>query len=79
MHSTSGEVEREQLPFGIEDKTHYDEGYLTPAQVNSIFRILPVDITYVNEDDQVVFYNRNCLIGIRRKLKDGTRKIKAIC
>ena len=49
---------RKRLPFGIEDKTHYDEGYLTPAQVNSIFRILPVDITYVNENDQVVFYNR---------------------
>ncbi len=49
---------RKKLPFGIEDKTHFDEGYLTPAQVNSIFRILPVDITYVNEDDQVVFYNR---------------------
>ncbi len=49
---------RRKLPFGIEDKTHYDEGYLTPEQVNSIFRILPVDITYVNENDQVVFYNR---------------------
>jgi DUF438 domain-containing protein len=49
---------RKQLPFDIDDKTHYDEGYLTPAQVNSIFRILPVDITYVNENDQVVFYNR---------------------
>ena len=49
---------RKKLPFDIDDKTHYDEGYLTPAQVNSIFRILPVDITYVNENDQVVFYNR---------------------
>ncbi len=49
---------RRKLPFDIDDKTHYDEGYLTPAQVNSIFRILPVDITYVNENDQVVFYNR---------------------
>ncbi len=49
---------RRKLPFNIDDKTHYDEGYLTPAQVNSIFRILPVDITYVNENDQVVFYNR---------------------
>jgi uncharacterized protein len=46
------------LPFGIEDKTHYDEGYLTPEQVNSIFRLLPVDITYVDENDRVVFYNR---------------------
>jgi DUF438 domain-containing protein len=54
----SEDTKRRVLPFGIEDKTHYDEGYLTPQQVNSIFRILPVDITYVNEDDQVVFYNR---------------------
>ena len=54
----SQDTKRRVLPFGIEDKTHYDEGYLTPQQVNSIFRILPVDITYVNEDDQVVFYNR---------------------
>ena len=54
----SQDKKKRDLPFGIEDKTHYDEGYLTPAQVNSIFRILPVDITYVNENDQVVFYNR---------------------
>jgi len=52
------DTKRRKLPFGTEDKTHYDEGYLTPEQVNSIFRILPVDITYVNENDQVVFYNR---------------------
>jgi uncharacterized protein len=52
------DTKRKKLPFGIDDKTHYDEGYLTPEQVNSIFRILPVDITYVNENDQVVFYNR---------------------
>ena len=52
------DTKKRTLPFGIDDKTHYDEGYLTPAQVNSIFRILPIDITYVNENDQVVFYNR---------------------
>jgi DUF438 domain-containing protein len=54
----SQDTKKRKLPFGIEDKTHYDEGYLTPEQVNAIFRILPVDITYVNEHDQVVFYNR---------------------
>ena len=54
----SQDTKKKKLPFDIDDKTHYDEGYLTPAQVNSIFRILPVDITYVNENDQVVFYNR---------------------
>ncbi len=54
----SQDTQRRTLPFGTEDKTHFDEGWLTPEQVNSIFRILPVDITYVNEHDQVVFYNR---------------------
>jgi len=54
----SQDTKKRKLPFSIDDKTHYDEGYLTPEQVNSIFRILPVDITYVNEHDQVVFYNR---------------------
>jgi DUF438 domain-containing protein len=54
----SKDRQRRKLPFGTEDKVYYDEGYLTPEQVNSIFRILPVDITYVNELDQVVFYNR---------------------
>jgi len=52
------DTQRRKLPFATENKTHYDEGWLTPEQVNSIFRILPVDITYVNENDQVVFYNR---------------------
>ncbi len=47
-----------QLPFSIENADHFDEGYLTPEQVNLIFKFLPVDITYVNEDDRVVFYNR---------------------
>jgi DUF438 domain-containing protein len=57
IHPSQDTTKRE-LPFGTEDKTHFDEGWLTPEQVNSIFRILPVDITYVNENDQVVFYNR---------------------
>lgn len=47
-----------ELPFSIENADHFDEGYLTPEQVNFIFKFLPVDITYVNEDDRVVFYNR---------------------
>jgi len=31
---------------------------LTPQQVNNIFKYLPVDITYTDENDRVVFYNR---------------------
>jgi DUF438 domain-containing protein len=52
------DTKKRKLPFSTDDKTHFDEGWLTPEQVNSIFRILPVDITYVNEHDIVVFYNR---------------------
>lgn len=54
----SEDKKRRKLPFGIEDKTHFDEGYLSPQQVNFIFKFLPVDITYVDENDIVVFYNR---------------------
>jgi len=44
--------------FASDDQFHYDEGYMTPQQVNLIFRTLPLDITYVDENDRVVFYNR---------------------
>ncbi len=54
----SDDRQRRKLPFDTDDKTHYDEGYLTPEQVNFIFKYMPMDITYVNENDQVVFYNR---------------------
>ena len=31
---------------------------MTPEHVNFIFKFLPVDITYVDENDIVIFYNR---------------------
>ncbi|WP_164707193.1 DUF438 domain-containing protein [Arcobacter peruensis] len=54
----SEDKKRRKLPFSLEDRTHFDEGYLTPEQVNFIFKFLPVDITYVDENDIVIFYNR---------------------
>ncbi len=48
----------ENPDFTSDDAFHYDEGYMTPQQVNLIFRTLPLDITYVDENDRVVFYNR---------------------
>ncbi len=47
-----------ERPSSAESGSHYDEGYMTPDQVNLIFRHLPLDITYVDENDRVVFYNR---------------------
>lgn len=54
----SEDKKRRKLPFSLENRTHFDEGYLTPEQVNFIFKFLPVDITYVDENDIVIFYNR---------------------
>ncbi len=46
------------LTFNSEKSFHYDEGYMTPEQVNLLLRFLPVDITFVDENDKVIFYNR---------------------
>ncbi len=35
-----------------------NEGYLTPQQLDLIFRHLPFDVTFVNEKDEVVYYNK---------------------
>ena len=54
----SEDKKKRKLPFNLDDRTHFDEGYLTPEHVNFIFKFLPVDITYVDENDIVIFYNR---------------------
>lgn len=47
-----------ELPFSLENKSHFDEGYMTVEQVNLLFRTMPLDLTYVDENDRVIFYNR---------------------
>jgi DUF438 domain-containing protein len=54
----SEDVKQRDLSFSLENTFHYDEGYMTPEQVNLLLRFLPVDITYVDENDKVIFYNR---------------------
>ena len=39
------------------DAIYFEEGYLTPNQINLIFKHLPLGITYVDENDKVIFYN----------------------
>lgn len=41
-----------------ENALHYDEGFMTVEQVNLMFKTLPIDLTYVDENDKVIFYNR---------------------
>lgn len=47
-----------EFSFPSDNIFHYDEGYMSPEQVNLLLRFLPVDITYVDENDKVIFYNR---------------------
>ena len=49
---------KKKLPFDTTGMHHYDEGWMTPEQVNLIFKTLPLDITYVDENGKVLFYNR---------------------
>ncbi|MCF6282323.1 MAG: PAS domain-containing protein [Candidatus Polarisedimenticolaceae bacterium] len=58
QHPSEATERPKDLPFSTEERYHYDEGYMTPEQVNLLFRHMPVDITYVDENDKVVFYNR---------------------
>lgn len=57
IHPSEDKTVRD-LSFSLENTFHYDEGYMTPEQVNLLLRFMPVDITYVDENDKVIFYNR---------------------
>lgn len=46
------------LSFSQKDAHHYDEGYMTIEQANLLFKVMPLDLTYVDENDKVIFYNR---------------------
>ncbi|SNR82747.1 DUF438 domain-containing protein [Lutibacter flavus] len=54
----SDDFSKRDLSFSLDNTFHYDEGYMTPEQVNLLLRFLPVDITFVDENDKVIFYNR---------------------
>jgi DUF438 domain-containing protein len=47
-----------EMPFSLENTAHYDEGHMTMEQVNLLFKTMPLDLTYVDENDKVIFYNR---------------------
>lgn len=57
IHPSQDFTQRE-LPFSVENTSHFDEGYMTVEQVNLLFRTIPLDLTYVDENDRVIFYNR---------------------
>ncbi|MCD8529602.1 MAG: hypothetical protein LRY25_02450, partial [Flavobacterium sp.] len=37
-----------------ENAAHYDEGYMTVEQVNLLFKTLPIDLTYVFSEEEIL-------------------------
>ncbi|MBC7845213.1 MAG: DUF438 domain-containing protein [Flavobacterium sp.] len=49
---------KREMTFSTENTSHYDEGYMTVEQVNLLLKTMPLDLTFVDENDKVIFYNR---------------------
>jgi len=49
---------KREMTFSLENTSHYDEGYMTVEQVNLLLKTMPLDLTFVDENDKVIFYNR---------------------
>ncbi len=60
--SETSEIPKDESPslnsFSKTDKFTLNEGYLSVEQINLMLKTLPIDITYVDENDKVIFYNR---------------------
>jgi DUF438 domain-containing protein len=54
----SEDFTKREMSFSLENTSHYDEGYMTVDQVNLLLRTMPLDLTFVDENDKVIFYNR---------------------
>jgi DUF438 domain-containing protein len=54
----SEDFTKREMSFSLKNMSHYDEGYMTVEQVNLLFKTMPLDLTYVDENDKVIFYNR---------------------
>jgi hypothetical protein len=62
---TSQSIQAEPVPFTQSQKQsslvggiNLEEGSITPEQINLIFKHLPFDVTYVDENDEVRYYNK---------------------
>ena len=57
IHPSEDFTERE-ITFSLENNSHFDEGYMSLEQVNLLLKTMPLDLTFVDENDKVIFYNR---------------------
>lgn len=51
-------AEPERTEKDNSDGFKLNEGYMTLDQINLLFKTMPLDITFVDEHDKVIFYNR---------------------
>ena len=54
----SADTRKRKLPFSLDGRIKLNEGYLLEDQLNLMLQFMPVDLTYVDENDIVLFYNR---------------------
>ncbi len=54
----SQDTKKRKLPFSLDGRIKLNEGYLLEDQLNLMLQFMPVDLTYVDENDIVLFYNR---------------------
>ena len=54
----SADTRKRKLPFSLDGRIRLNEGYLLEDQLNLMLQFMPVDLTYVDENDIVLFYNR---------------------
>lgn len=54
----SKDFSKRELSFSTENASHYEEGFMSVEQVNLLLKTMPLDLTYVDENDKVIFYNR---------------------
>ena len=52
------DTKKRNLPFSLENRIKLDEGYMLPEHIKLMLQFIPVDLTYVDENDIVLFYNR---------------------
>jgi len=54
----SKDTKKRKLPFSLDGRIKLNEGWMLPEQIDLLLQFMPVDITYVDENDIVIFYNR---------------------
>ena len=58
IQKSENKTEARKKSSQLMDSFHLDEGYLNQEQINLLLKFMPVDLTYVDENDRVLFYNR---------------------